>query len=110
MDPQIDTAQGSKGTNPGNGNIDDFLDDVEDLTKAIKDIQTPEVARVRAKVKIALAAAKSALSDGAAQVRGQAKQVSRNTDAYVRENPWQVVGIAAAVGIVLGMMMTRRSD
>jgi ElaB/YqjD/DUF883 family membrane-anchored ribosome-binding protein len=59
---------------------------------------------------MALAAAKSALSDGAAQVRGQAKQVTKTTDSYVRENPWQVVGIAAAVGIALGIMMTRRSD
>jgi len=110
MDPQPDATQGRNGRNVGNGNIDDFLDKVEDLTKAIKDIQTPEIARVRAKVKIALAAAKSALGDGAAQLRGQAKQVSQHTDSYVRDNPWQVVGIAAVVGIVLGVMMTRRSD
>ena len=72
--------------------------------------RNPEIARVRAKVKMALAAAKSALSDSAAQVRGQARQVTKTTDNYVRDNPWQVVGIAAAVGIVLGMIMTRRSD
>jgi ElaB/YqjD/DUF883 family membrane-anchored ribosome-binding protein len=28
----------------------------------------------------------------------------------VRDNPWQVVGIAAVVGIVLGVMMTRSSS
>jgi ElaB/YqjD/DUF883 family membrane-anchored ribosome-binding protein len=50
------------------------------------------------------------LSDGAAQVKGQARQVSRTTDTYVRDNPWQVVGIAAVVGIALGILMTRRSD
>ena len=73
-------------------------------------VETPEIARVRAKVKIALAAARSALSDGAQQVRGQAQQVTRTTDSYVRDNPWQVVGIAAVVGIVLGVMMTRSSS
>ena len=93
-----------------NAHIRDFLDHVEELTKAIKDVETPDVARVRAKVKIAVAAAKSALRDGAAQVRGQAKQLSETTDDYVRENPWQVVGVAAVVGLVLGIMMTRRSD
>ena len=91
-----------------NASINDFLDNVDDLTKAIKDVETPEIARVRAKVKMALAAAKSALSDGAAQVRGQARQVTKTTDSYVRDNPWQVVGIAAVVGIALGVMMTRR--
>lgn len=93
-----------------NASINDFLDNVDDLTKAIKDVEGPEIARVRAKVKMALAAAKSALSDGAAQVRGQAREVTRTTDTYVRDNPWQVVGIAAVIGIALGIAMTRRSD
>ncbi len=110
MDHRLNTAQMRKGTHMGNGNLNDLLDNVEELARAIKDVETPEIARVRAKVKIALAAAKSALSDGAGQVRHHAKQVTRITDDYVRDNPWTVVGIAAAVGIVLGMLMTRRSD
>jgi ElaB/YqjD/DUF883 family membrane-anchored ribosome-binding protein len=111
MEPQTDSTLLRKGKNLANGNlINDFLEDVEDLTKAIKDMETPEIARVRAKVKIALVAAKSALRDGAEQIRGQAKQVGKTTDTYVRDNPWQVVGIAAVVGVVLGVLMTRRSD
>jgi ElaB/YqjD/DUF883 family membrane-anchored ribosome-binding protein len=110
MEPQTDNTPVRKGKQANGNLINDFLEDVEDLTKAIKDMETPEIARVRAKVKIALVAAKSALSDSAAQIRGQAKQVSKTTDTYVRDNPWQVVGIAAVVGIVLGVMMTRRSD
>jgi ElaB/YqjD/DUF883 family membrane-anchored ribosome-binding protein len=111
MDPQVDTSQVRKTKKTAtNGNLNDFLDNVEDLTRAIKDVATPDIQRVRAKVQIAVAAAKSALSDGAAQVRGQARQVSQKTDGYVRDNPWQVVGVAAVVGVVLGMLMTRRSD
>ena len=64
----------------------------------------------RSTVKMALGAAKSALYDSASQVRGQARRVTRTTDAYVHDNPWQVVGIAAVVGVVLGVMMSRRSD
>ena len=110
MEAQLDTSSVRKVKKMANASINDFLDNVDDLTKAIKDVDSPEIARVRAKVKMALAAAKSALSDGAAQVRGQARQVSRTTDSYVRDNPWQVVGIAAVVGIALGVLMTRRSD
>ncbi len=29
-------------------------------------------------------------------------------DKYVRENPWTGVGIGAAVGLVLGVLLTRR--
>jgi len=93
-----------------NTHLSDFIDHVEELTKAIKDVETPDIARLRAKVKIAMAAAKSALHDGAKRVRGQARHITRSTDDYVRDNPWQVVGIAAVVGLVLGMVMTRRSD
>jgi ElaB/YqjD/DUF883 family membrane-anchored ribosome-binding protein len=110
MEPHLDTSQVRKTKKFANASINDFLDNVDDLTKAIKDVETPEIARVRAKVKMALEAAKSALSDSAAQVRGQAKRVTRTTDNYVRDNPWQVVGIAAVVGVVLGVVMSRRSD
>ena len=110
MNAHLDTANVRKVKRYGSATIDEFLDNVDDLTKAIKDIETPEIARVRAKVKMALAAAKSALSDSAAQVRDQARLVTQTTDSYVRDNPWQIVGIAAAVGIAVGMLLTRRSD
>jgi len=110
MDAHLDTTHVRKVKRQGSAAIDEFLDNVDDLTKAIKDIEAPEIARVRAKVKMAMSAAKSALSDSAAQVRGQARLVTRTADSYVRDNPWQVLGIAAAVGIALGMLMTRRSD
>jgi ElaB/YqjD/DUF883 family membrane-anchored ribosome-binding protein len=110
MDAHLDSTQVRKVKRQGNATINDFLDDVDDLTKAIKDIEAPEIARVRAKVKMALTAAKSALSDGAAQVRGQARMVTKTADTYVRDNPWQVLGIAAVVGIAVGVLLTRRSD
>jgi ElaB/YqjD/DUF883 family membrane-anchored ribosome-binding protein len=93
-----------------NGQINAFIENVEDLTHALKDVDTPEIARVKAKVKIALAAAKSALADGAAQVRSQAREVSKTTDTYVRDNPWQVVGVAAVIGLVVGILAAKRSD
>ena len=110
MESLLDTSQVRSAKDYANGQINNFIDNVQDLTDALKDVDTPEIARVKAKVKIALAAARSALSDGAAQVRTQAKQVTKTTDTYVRDNPWQVVGIAALIGIAVGIVATRRSD
>ena len=93
-----------------NGQVRNFLDNVEDLTKALKDVDSPEIAKVRAKVKIALAAAKSAVADTASQLRDQAQQVGRQTDVFVRDNPWQVIGIAALVGLAVGIFASRRYD
>ncbi len=38
----------------------------------------------------------------------QAKAAGQATDAFVHENPWKSVGIAAGVGLVLGLLASRR--
>jgi ElaB/YqjD/DUF883 family membrane-anchored ribosome-binding protein len=108
MQTVSDTAKGLGDY--ANGQVKSFLDNVEDLTKALKDVDSPEIAKVRAKVKIALAAAKSAVADTASQLRDQAQQVGRQTDVFVRDNPWQVIGIAALVGLAVGIFASRRYD
>jgi ElaB/YqjD/DUF883 family membrane-anchored ribosome-binding protein len=110
MESLLDTSTVRNAKEFANGQINTFIENVEDLTHALKDVDTPEIARVKAKVKIALAAAKSALSDGAAQVRTSARQATKTTDTYVRDNPWQVVGIAALIGIAVGILATRSND
>ena len=36
------------------------------------------------------------------------KAAARQADDYVRTKPWQAVGIAAGVGLVIGLLMNRR--
>ena len=38
------------------------------------------------------------------------RAAAENTDHYVHENPWQVVGMAAALGLVLGLLMAPSSE
>lgn len=46
------------------------------------------------------------------EIQDQAVQYSREAaescDKYVREKPWQAVGIAAAIGLVAGFLIRRR--
>src|SRR5579862_9595792 len=93
-----------------NGQVNSFLENVEDLTQALRDVDSPDIAKVRAKVKIALAAARSAVADTASQLKDQAQQVGKRTDGFVRDNPWQVIGIAALVGLAVGIFASRRYD
>ena len=82
--------------------------DVEDLIKKVANVDDEEVAEIRAKVEDTLAKAKTSATQGIAAMRGQADEVTEATDQYVRENPWAAIGIAAAVGIVLGFIAGRR--
>jgi ElaB/YqjD/DUF883 family membrane-anchored ribosome-binding protein len=93
-----------------NAQVNNFLSSVEDLTNALKDVESPEIAKVRTKVRLALMAARSAASDTASQIRTQAQEVGQRTDTFVRDNPWQVIGIAAVVGLAVGLLSSRRSS
>jgi ElaB/YqjD/DUF883 family membrane-anchored ribosome-binding protein len=92
-----------------NGQLNNFISSVEDLTNALKNVESPEIERVRAKVKLALVAARSAVADTASQLRNQAQEAGTRTDRYVHDNPWPVIGLAAVVGLAVGMLASRRS-
>jgi ElaB/YqjD/DUF883 family membrane-anchored ribosome-binding protein len=36
------------------------------------------------------------------------KEAARATDAYVHENPWRAVGVAAGFGLLIGLLSGRR--
>lgn len=38
----------------------------------------------------------------------RAKQAVYKADDYVHEKPWQGIGVGAAVGLVLGLLLARR--
>jgi ElaB/YqjD/DUF883 family membrane-anchored ribosome-binding protein len=85
-----------------------LFDGVEDLIARLAESDSPELRKIRAKVRVALLTAKSAVSDGATQLRRQTQQVVSDTDDYVREHPWQAIGVAAVIGAAVGLLVARR--
>jgi ElaB/YqjD/DUF883 family membrane-anchored ribosome-binding protein len=82
--------------------------DVEDLVKKVAHVDDDDIAEIRSRVEDTLAEAKSSATAGIAAVRGRAEDASEATDEYVHENPWAAIGIAAAVGIIIGFVAGRR--
>jgi ElaB/YqjD/DUF883 family membrane-anchored ribosome-binding protein len=41
-------------------------------------------------------------------VEDKAREAANATDGYVRENPWQAVGLGAAVGLIVGLLIARK--
>ena len=89
--------------------IKNLIADVEDLMARIADLKDADVVRVRGKVQRAVDATKQSLADGAETIRQHAQDVASTADDYVRDRPWQAIGIAALVGAVVGILATRRS-
>ena len=82
--------------------------DAEDLLRATANQTGERIAAARAKAEDSLRAAKVRLAEAQATLVKQVKVAAKTTDDYVHENPWQAVGIAAAVGLVLGALISRR--
>ena len=48
------------------------------------------------------------LADAEALVVDKTRAAARATDEYVKENPWQAVGVAAGIGFLIGVIVSRR--
>jgi ElaB/YqjD/DUF883 family membrane-anchored ribosome-binding protein len=91
------------------GEIKNLIADVEELMARISDLKDADVVRMRGKVQRAVEATKQSVADGAFNLRRRAQAAAGTADDYVRDSPWQAVGIAALVGAVVGILATRRS-
>jgi ElaB/YqjD/DUF883 family membrane-anchored ribosome-binding protein len=84
------------------------LADAEDLLQATAETAGERVGAARARAAKTLKEAKAKLADLDDVVVNRAKDAARSTDEYVREHPWGAVGIAAAAGLVVGLLISRR--
>ena len=82
--------------------------DVEDLIKKVANVKDAEIAEIRSKVEHTLAQAKDAATQGVANIRGFTRDAQRATDEYVHESPWAAIGVAAAVGVLIGFLSATR--
>jgi ElaB/YqjD/DUF883 family membrane-anchored ribosome-binding protein len=101
-----DAAKQARGA--ANQEVRRLIADVEDLIRRVGDAADPELARLRAKVESAVATTKSAIADGTEQVQRQAREALQAGDRYVRDQPWESIGVAAVAGLAIGFLLGRR--
>ena len=82
--------------------------DGEELLKATADQTGERIATARVKAEESLKAAKARLDEQEAAVMARTKAAAEATEEYVRANPWKALGIAAAAGLLLGILAARR--
>lgn len=82
--------------------------DAEGLLKATATQTGEKVQEFRAKAEESVRQAKERLAGVEEEAMRRAKEMAGDADEYVRGNPWQAVGIAAGIGLVLGLLISRR--
>jgi ElaB/YqjD/DUF883 family membrane-anchored ribosome-binding protein len=82
-----------------------LVGDAEELFKATASQAGERISVARQKIEQSLVEGKKALADAEATLLKKSKECAEIADDYVRENPWGAVGIAAAAGLAIGLLI-----
>ncbi|MGH7824221.1 MAG: DUF883 family protein [Candidatus Binatia bacterium] len=84
-----------------------LINDAEELLKATASQAGDKIVVARQRIEQSLIEGKKSLGDAEKVLIERSKEAVDIADDYVRENPWSAVGIAAGVGLVLGLLIRR---
>ena len=84
------------------------VSDAEEILRATAGVAGEKMVDLRERIAERLHDAKMRLADAEAALVDKTKAAARATDDFVNDNPWQAVGIAAGIGLLLGIIIGRR--
>ena len=84
------------------------ISDAEELLRATAGQMGEKAVVARERIQESMRVAKDKLARAEEVMVDKTKAAARATDDYVHDHPWGAVGIAAAVGLVMGMLISRR--
>jgi ElaB/YqjD/DUF883 family membrane-anchored ribosome-binding protein len=90
------------------GDFKALMADAEELIKATASHEDGQLGVIRSKALETLNSAKESLSSLEGTVTEKAKVVAERTDEFVHRNPWEAVGVAAGIGLLIGLFIRRR--
>lgn len=91
--------------------ISDFkavISDTEDLLHATADQAGEKVKMARGRVQERIRLAREELDSAGAAAVNRSRAAARATDGYAHAHPWTIAGACAGVGLLLGMLISRR--
>ena len=98
-------------------NRDELLNDfnkvvteTQGLLDSMSSSTTEKTAALRASLEKRLKVTKERLTEFQDAAIQRTTAAAKATDEYVHENPWTVIGAAAGVGIVIGLMLSSLID
>lgn len=84
------------------------ITDTEELLRLTAGQAGEKASATRAKIEERLLDARRRLSEVETTIVAKTRDAAKATDEMVHEHPWKAVGVAAAVGFLLGMLVHRR--
>lgn len=88
--------------------IKTVVGDTDALLRGIAGATADSYAATRNRIEGKLGDAKTRFEEARTQIAERAKGIAATSQAYVKENPWKVAGASAAIGLVIGYLLSRR--
>jgi ElaB/YqjD/DUF883 family membrane-anchored ribosome-binding protein len=82
--------------------------DTEDLLKATAGQTGERIEKIRARAEESLRSARYRLQQAGDAMQAGASDAVHNVNDQVHKNPWTAVGVAAGVGLAVGILIGRR--
>ncbi|MFL6619103.1 MAG: YqjD family protein [Povalibacter sp.] len=79
--------------------------DTEALLRATAEVTGERVQEARSRAEKSLQSVLEHVSDR--RLRRQVRRIARNTDSYVRDHSWSVIGAIAGVALIVGLLSRR---
>lgn len=84
------------------------LDDAERLMRDAAEATGDKATEMREAAMRSLRQTRETLHDTQEAIVESGRQAVKATDHYVHDNPWQAIGIAGIVGLLFGMLVSRK--
>ena len=84
------------------------VSDAAEILRATAGVAGEKVGELRERIIDRLRDAKVRIADAEEMLVDRTKAAARATDDYVNDNPWRAVGIAAGIGLLVGIIIGRR--
>lgn len=105
----MDTVEGlNAAKNKLTHDFQAVIDGAEELLSVTASNTEAGYAAAKKKLEHSLKVARDEIDHIEHAARLKAKQAVRATDAYVHDNPWQAIGVGAALGLAIGVLIARR--
>ena len=85
-----------------------LVSDAEELLKSTAAYSGESVNAARVKFQATLENVKRRVAAAQSAAMGKVDETAKASYDYVRENPWKTVGVAVAVGLVVGVLLHKK--
>lgn len=104
----MEQAQSAVARERVRADLENLARDAEDLLKATVGDVSEKATAARARVAEALERAKATCSNLQEQTVASAKAAAKKADGVIRSHPYESIGIAFGIGLLIGVLVTRK--